>query len=200
MPPTLWIGKLDQKTLVFDPSMQLPDCPHVFLWNTTSRAMEKYVPAMVRSAIRANPDAEVSALAATAFIGWKQSESQAWHEEESKYYYERRAKVAREQAAKASEHERETEVRRAREKLEILQRNRLAAAHPDARETLVNRHREAIEAGGGTYLGVRASSVPRNRRITHCYSCKEHLDNSIDIECAACGWILCLCSACGCGY
>jgi len=39
------------------------------------------------------------------------------------------------------------------------------------------------------------------RRITHCYVCKEHLDNAVDLECTMCGWIICgNCGACGCGY
>ena len=178
MSPTLWIGKLNQKTLVFDSSMQLPDCPHVFLWNTTSRAMEKYVPSVVKSLIRTNRVPEIAVHAATAYETWKHNDSQDWIEEEAKYYAERTAKEAREKA----------------------QRNCLAAAREKARETLVERHRKALQTVGGTYLGVRKPSAPRNPRITHCYSCNGHLDNSIDIECAACGWILCICSACGCGY
>ena len=197
---TLWVGKLDSEMLVFDPSMQFPDCPHVFLWSTKSSEMERYVPALVRSTIRRNLDAEVSAFAVTAFMEWKRNESQTWFEEESKYYAEQKEKVARAQAVKVSEREREILVQRASEELEIVRRNRLAASREDARETLVERHREALELVGVTYLGVRPRSAPRKRRITHCYSCQEDLDNTIDIECAACGWILCLCSACGCGY
>ena len=200
MPLTHWIGKLDQKTLVFDSSMQLPDCPHVFLWNTTSCSMEKYIPAVVRTLIQTNPDPEVSALAATAFETWKYAKAKDWLEEEFKYYAKRRAKEARENAARATKQERVSQTERAREELARLQRNRLAATREDARETLVERHQEALKATGGTYLGVRKQTAPRDRRVTHCYSCREHLDNSIDIECAACGWILCLCSACGCGY
>ncbi len=200
MPSTLWIGKLDQKTLVFDPSMQLADCPHVFLWDTTSCAMEKYVPAVVRSLIRTNRDPDVAAVAAAAFETWKQGRGREWLETQSNYYAERRAIETRENAAKASERERLAQLERAREELALLQLRRLAAEREDARETLVKRHKEALEAAGQTYLGVRKQSAPRNRRITHCYACKVHLDNSIDIECAACSWILCLCSACGCGY
>jgi hypothetical protein len=51
------------------------------------------------------------------------------------------------------------------------------------------------------YVGIRrASPQKRNHRVTHCWSCKKNLDNSIDFECMSCGWILCRCGACGCGY
>lgn len=37
-------------------------------------------------------------------------------------------------------------------------------------------------------------------RSTHCYSCKKPL-NSVDFSvCGRCGWIKCVCDACGCGY
>lgn len=38
------------------------------------------------------------------------------------------------------------------------------------------------------------------RRVTYCYRCKNRLDNSLEQECDECGWIVCDCGACGCGY
>lgn len=38
------------------------------------------------------------------------------------------------------------------------------------------------------------------RRVTHCYNCKQHLDSVEFSVCAACGWLRCSCSACGCSY
>jgi hypothetical protein len=62
-------------------------------------------------------------------------------------------------------------------------------------------HRKTIQSLGLTYAGVRFSSeYGTPRRITHCYACKRNLDNGIELECVACGWILCPCGACGCGY
>lgn len=40
----------------------------------------------------------------------------------------------------------------------------------------------------------------KKRRQPHCYACKQDLDNAIDPECTACGWIICECGACGCNY
>lgn len=59
-------------------------------------------------------------------------------------------------------------------------------------------HRHFVENLGIPYSGTSTSS--RARRITHCYSCKNNLDNAIDTECNACHWIVCSCGACGCGY
>jgi hypothetical protein len=59
-------------------------------------------------------------------------------------------------------------------------------------------HRLFVENLGIPYSGTSISS--RTRRITHCYSCKNHLDNAIDTECNTCHWIVCGCGACGCGY
>lgn len=47
--------------------------------------------------------------------------------------------------------------------------------------------------------GVRPATN-RRRRLTHCYNCKTTLDSSIDVECNECGWLVCDCGACGCGY
>jgi hypothetical protein len=40
----------------------------------------------------------------------------------------------------------------------------------------------------------------KRHRVTHCYSCKEPLDNQIDPTCDSCGWIQCACGSCGCGW
>lgn len=65
---------------------------------------------------------------------------------------------------------------------------------------LEERHRAKVAETDKQYLGVRLAQGGRRKRVTHCYSCKSALDNSINLECRACGWILCSCGACGCGY
>lgn len=61
-------------------------------------------------------------------------------------------------------------------------------------------HREFLNSLGIRYNGVTSISATRKHRITNCYSCKKSLDNSVDIECNICRWIICRCGACGCGY
>ena len=98
---------------------------------------------------------------------------------------ERAAEIA---AAKALEYQRELD--------EIRARQEWLASLP-----LEERHRIFLEELGIAYKGVRAgSSRVRFRRVTHCYICRKHLDNAVDVECVACGWILCTCGACGCGF
>lgn len=67
-------------------------------------------------------------------------------------------------------------------------------------ELLIQFHQERIEAQGKAYKGLKKRDVNKPLRVTHCYSCKERLDNSIDVECASCNWIICWCGACGCGF
>ena len=64
---------------------------------------------------------------------------------------------------------------------------------------LAERHKEILAQLGLPYKGLRPATQ-RYRRVTHCYACRQHLDNSVDVECVTCGWILCTCGACGCGY
>ena len=64
-------------------------------------------------------------------------------------------------------------------------------------------HKINLARNGCEWKGVRKvdmTATGRRHRVTKCWDCKEHLDNAIDLECVACGWILCQCGACGCGY
>lgn len=62
-----------------------------------------------------------------------------------------------------------------------------------------NEHRSKLEKLGLPFKGISFNSK-KSHRATHCWDCKEALDSYIDLECNACGWILCKCGACGCGY
>ena len=65
------------------------------------------------------------------------------------------------------------------------------------REETIERHRLLMERNGYSYRGTRRSS--RKARTARCWNCHVSLDNAVDVECGACGWILCNCGACGCG-
>jgi DNA helicase IV len=75
-----------------------------------------------------------------------------------------------------------------------------AAPRTDRNEVIQERHRLKVAESGKQYLGVRPVRIGRLNRVAKCYSCKSSLDNSINMECSSCGWILCSCGACGCGY
>lgn len=62
------------------------------------------------------------------------------------------------------------------------------------------KHKMFLREKGIPYNGVRPETKNRPHRSTHCWACKEHLDNTMQVECATCGWIICKCGACGCGY
>jgi len=62
-----------------------------------------------------------------------------------------------------------------------------------------DKHKAFIYRIHKEYSGSRRSKS-KNKQ-THCYSCKSEIDSRYDIECVACGWIVCnTCGACGCGY
>lgn len=70
----------------------------------------------------------------------------------------------------------------------------------EERALLPLRHKEYVEDLGRVYRGVR-SRTSVTRRTDKCYACHTLVDNSVDLECVACGWIICShCAACGCGY
>lgn len=63
------------------------------------------------------------------------------------------------------------------------------------------KHKKYLAGLGKINSGVARLSSKKTIRITHCYKCKNRLDNRIDLECNNCGWIICcFCGACGCGY
>ena len=42
--------------------------------------------------------------------------------------------------------------------------------------------------------------IHKKSKVWNCYSCKEKLDSKQNITCDSCGWLICYCGACGCGY
>lgn len=65
------------------------------------------------------------------------------------------------------------------------------------RETLPQRHREFLRRRGCVYQGLRP--MTRKHRIVNCHHCKFIVDKAVDLECIACGWLVCNeCAACGC--
>ena len=69
------------------------------------------------------------------------------------------------------------------------------------RKSLPARHREYLAGLGKPDAGLRAASLIKPHRASVCYQCGEPVDNEVDLECVACGWIVCnSCAACGCGH
>lgn len=72
----------------------------------------------------------------------------------------------------------------------------LKASGYDANASIEDKHKRFLRERGLSDGGVRPVIERRLHRVTYCWSCQEHLDNSVDVECARCGWIICRCGAC----
>ncbi len=61
------------------------------------------------------------------------------------------------------------------------------------------RHRQFLEKSGR--IAPETVRAKKTNRASYCWNCKQPVDNSIDLECSGCGWIICgSCGACGCTY
>lgn len=69
-----------------------------------------------------------------------------------------------------------------------------------ARQVITKKHTEFLIQFGITEVASLVKCFDENRRITHCWRCKDHLDSWVDLQCSRCTWILCSCGACGCAY
>ncbi len=70
-------------------------------------------------------------------------------------------------------------------------------------EFLDKRHAEYCTKKGIARQGARRAVTRRAdmfERTPHCYQCKGELNSRINMECDACGWLICWCGACGCSY
>jgi hypothetical protein len=176
----LWIGLLEGKPLVYDKEIQLDACPHVFLWNAETRQMEKYAPSIVRPILRTADKNFERAPVEAAYQAWRLSESITWLHEQREYYSVRS--------------EREHAV-------ELENQHRIAAAaerHEQRMADVAIRHKLHLAACGLQDQGTMR--YEGTRRQTRCWSCHAHLDSKLDIACNRCGWLICECGACGCGF
>ena len=85
--------------------------------------------------------------------------------------------------------------------------NKKKEVYEKLRSEFEKKYLDQIEKKHKTFmegLNLPAVSLRKNtngRRVNHCYNCKRTVDNSKDLECTNCNWIVCgLCGACGCGY
>lgn len=78
--------------------------------------------------------------------------------------------------------------------IQILERLIPPAAR---RDMAIQAHQEFLSA-----RGVMASRTAKPKKSTHrvttCVNCKRKFANVVELECAACHWLICKCGACGC--
>ena len=162
---TIWIGEIEGEALVFDAAIQLPDCPHLFLWSPADCEMGKYIADLTRQRIKPYKNHTDAIVHINSYHNWRNSFGAKWLADERRHYDSKK------------------EIKRT------------------ASLILMERHKRKLEMLGKEYLGVRpANRKLSHHRVTRCYNCKKPLDNSIDVECVACSWILCSCGACRCSY
>ena len=167
-PHDLWVGRWDEGGfLVHDPSMQLTECPYVYLFSTIRNQMHPFIPQWVKRELRRKVDVGDADFARKRYRRWADTNSLVFLESERNLVDERKEQF-------------QSEIESIRREIE---RN----------------HRQHLASRGLPFRGVREPN-PRHHRVTHCWNCKGHLDNLVDVECSACGWIICGCGACGCGY
>lgn len=191
---TIWVGEIDGKALVYDADIQMANCPHIFLWDSSSKKMEKFIADITRKHIKQLRNNELTQIYIAEYKHWSKINGSTWLAEQEPYYKSRKIEDDKQEQVRSKRKEEQL-------KYEILEAERASEAERIAQLTPAERHKERLERLGKEYHGIRhAANRTIQRRVTHCYDCRQILDNSIDVECVACNWILCQCGACGCGY
>lgn len=173
-----WVGKRNDSQFrwVFDKRMQHEDSRMVYLFNADTLRMSEHPKEFARSVLVTVRDADRSAAIA-AYEEWHTHKGATFLKEDES----RRRRAILE--------------RNAKEEAENLRR---AVEEEERRQETIARHKAYLEKHGKKYAGVTESSMLH--RVTHCYACMKHLDSDVSIECNTCGWLICSCGACGCGY
>lgn len=173
----LWVGihVADADILVFDPAEQPAGSERVRLFSTGQAAWRQFdVRETLRRLVRPERDPVVCRRAIDQYLAWIDAERERQIEERARKRSELRKRVQEEEARR----------------FDAAERRRRAAE---------SSHRAAFRDVGQPYPGVRRDGA-REQREAHCFRCKERLDSTIDSMCNACGWMLCLCGACGCSF
>lgn len=185
---TYWVGQVDRALLLFDKAAQIPGCPHVFLWSSLTKRMEKYVATTLRPLIKQAEDSAESQVLTNDYEKWKREFLAQWISEQRDYYSSR----GRQEAIQR----RESEDRKRAQRLEEQRRGRgdmaraYSQAMPDDRQT-------GFDAENLRSLGLRR---PPRFRSVQCFACRAPLVSSSCLECIDCGWLVCQCRSCGCRF
>jgi len=172
----IWVGRLaaDGDTLVFDSSWQ-PSLPRkVRLFSVETGQWRIFLADLVRTRLTKLQDPALVRTAVEAYEKFESAERQRESEERMRLAADRGAARAERDAWLA------TEAARRRERMETLNRQRLASL-----------------GIASAFYQVRAEYLPD--RSTWCWACKQPLDSRHDLEHVECGWLVCSCGACGCG-
>lgn len=168
--PQFWVGTYYEKTLVYDPSTQNDSHTFVLLWDVDAEVMYRYAVDFARKRLRSIRDSVCKQAAVDRY--------------------------------RASLPDENTKLKLKKTLWELAPLYGMIPQVPgevEFEQTLEERHKSRLIALGFPYKGTRTSRK-RKLRVAHCWVCLGRLDNSVDLECVACGWLLCDCGTCGCGY
>lgn len=90
MTTSIWVGEVEGKALVYDPKIQMPDCPHLFLWEPNSGEMGKFIADLTRKRIRPYTEPSGASEHIAAYQRWHKAHGAKWLNDEKRYYDSRR--------------------------------------------------------------------------------------------------------------
>ena len=69
------------------------------------------------------------------------------------------------------------------------------------RDRFAENHRRFLsQLGEDCFDDVELESRARWPREAHCFACQSDLRSEFHFACSRCGWLVCACGTCGCGY
>jgi len=123
---TIWVGEVEGEALVFDPSIQLPDCPHVFLWSPASLTMGKFIAKGIRKRIKPYRNENSMAAYVAAYKLWHTNHASSWIEKEKIYYGKRKLLDSKLESKRIEQEETRKKLEEARILYELQEPERVA--------------------------------------------------------------------------
>lgn len=186
----IWVGKYDVEdgdTVVFDPDLQVKQSDRLYLFSLRSESIVTHYPHHIRRYMKRTSDVPLRSRAISSYYRWKMEHAEEFVATESLAVQARNIENAKKERESELKLQQKTEAAR-------LETIKAYKAH------IIEKHRSNITSLGVEYRGVQVSKKRRKRRTANCYACQSPLDNYFDLECVKCGWIVCDCGACGCGW
>lgn len=182
MQSDLWVGvRGDAGTVwVFDKSMPHFDETMAYVFSVSTGTVTAYPRATLRTML-VPQDPSKWQVAVDAYLKWREGSQQQFLETEKNDAPDRIAWLA---GADERSHE-------ARENQRLKDKTRLKEVEA--------KHCAYLDRYSKPNLGVKEfESI--DGRSSVCHRCKSPVQAQGSLQCNACGWIICSCGACGCGY
>lgn len=126
----IWVVEVEGEALVFDPAIQLPGCPHLFLWNPIEKEMEKYIAHLTLERIKPHSNSAAARAHIESYEHWYKATGSVWLENEKPYYSERKRIDEEKNQARLAEEVRKVEARQRETERKALIHNFLSKHTP----------------------------------------------------------------------